>query len=86
MNRLDPDLFRACFSSWVAACWLAPQQQSKTGQKALHLVSAFATESQLVIGQEAVFEKSNEITAIPALIERLDLKGTLVSIDRCHGM
>jgi hypothetical protein len=47
----------------------------KTDQKALHLVSTFATESQLVIGQEAVFEKSNEITAIPAPIERLDLKG-----------
>jgi Transposase DDE domain len=53
----------------------------KTDQKGLHLVSAFATESQLVIGQEAVFEKSSEITAIPALIERLDLKGALVSID-----
>jgi Transposase DDE domain len=60
----------------------------KTDQKALHLVSAFATESPLVIGQEAVFEKSNEITAIPPLIERLDLKGALVSIDamepRCN--
>jgi predicted transposase YbfD/YdcC len=99
MNRLDPELFRACFSSWVAACW--PDKLSlvaidgktsrrshnrKTDQKALHLVSAFATDSGLVIGQEAVFEKSNEITAIPALIERLDLKGALVSIDAmgCH--
>jgi predicted transposase YbfD/YdcC len=53
----------------------------KTGQKALHLVSAFATNSRLVLGQEAVDEKSNEITAIPALIERLDLDGALVSID-----
>jgi len=50
-------------------------------------VSAFATNSWLVLGhpstraQEAVFEKSNEITAIPALIERLDLVGALVSID-----
>ena len=47
----------------------------KTGQKALHLVSAFATNSRLVLGQEAVYEKSNEITAIPALVERLDLEG-----------
>jgi predicted transposase YbfD/YdcC len=53
----------------------------RTGDKALHLVSAFATNSRLVLGQEAVFEKSNEITAIPALIERLDLYGALVSID-----
>jgi predicted transposase YbfD/YdcC len=94
MNRLDPDLFMACFSSWVATCWpdklglvaidgktSRRSHNRKTDQKALHLVSAFATESQLVIGQEAVFEKSNEITAIPALIERLDIKGALVSID-----
>jgi predicted transposase YbfD/YdcC len=53
----------------------------KTGHKALHLVSAFATNSRLVLGQEAVDEKSNEITAIPALVERLDLKDALVSID-----
>jgi hypothetical protein len=50
----------------------------KTDHKALHL--AFATASQLVIGQQAVFEKWNGITAIAALIERLDLKGALVSI------
>jgi predicted transposase YbfD/YdcC len=53
----------------------------RTGDKALHLVSAFATNSRLVLGQEAVLEKSNEITAIPTLIERLDLHGALVSID-----
>ena len=50
-------------------------------RKALHLVSAFATNSRLVLGQEAVEEKSNEITAIPALMERLDIKGALVSVD-----
>jgi predicted transposase YbfD/YdcC len=100
MNRIDPDLFRACFTEWVAECWpdkldlvaidgktSRRSHNRKTGQKALHLVSAFATNSRLVLGhpstraQEAVFEKSNEITAIPALIERLDLKGALVSID-----
>jgi hypothetical protein len=53
----------------------------KRGQKALPLVSAFATRSQLVPGQEAVDEKSNAITAIPALLERIDLAGALVSID-----
>src|SRR3954451_23430654 len=41
------------------------------GQAALHLVSAFATTSRLVLGQEAVADKSNETTAIPALLERL---------------
>jgi predicted transposase YbfD/YdcC len=94
MNRIDPDLFMACFSSWVAECWpdklnlvaidgktSRRSHNRKTDQKALHLVSAFATNSQLVLGQEAVYEKSNEITAIPALVERLDLEGALVSID-----
>jgi predicted transposase YbfD/YdcC len=94
MNRIDPELFQACFSSWVAECWpdklhlvaidgktSRRSHNRKTGQKALHLVSAFATTSRLVLGQEAVDEKSNEITAIPALLERLDLAGALVSID-----
>jgi predicted transposase YbfD/YdcC len=94
MNRINPDLFMACFSSWVAQCWpdkldlvaidgktSRRSHNRKTGQKALHLVSAFATTSRLVLGQEAVDEKSNEITAIPALVERLKLEGALVSID-----
>jgi len=94
MNRIDPDLFKACFSSWVADCWpdkpdlvaidgktSRRSHDRKRGQKALHLVSAFATNSRLVLGQEAVADKSNEITAIPALLERIDLAGSLVSID-----
>jgi predicted transposase YbfD/YdcC len=94
MNRLDPDLFAACFSSWVAECWPDKPEfvaidgktsrrshDRKRGQKPLHLVSAFATTSRLVLGQEAVDEKSNEITAIPLLLERIDVKDALVSID-----
>jgi predicted transposase YbfD/YdcC len=93
-NRIDPGLFRDCFVAWVAECWpdrldlvaidgktSRRTHNHRTGDKALHLVSALATNSRLVLGQEAVFEKSNEITAIPALIERLDLVGALVSID-----
>ncbi len=56
-----------------------------TGKAALHLVSAFATQERLVLGQEAVEAKSNEITAIPALLERLAASdafaGALVTID-----
>ena len=94
MNRIDPDLFAACFSSWVAECWPGKpdlvaidgktsrrSHDRKNGQKALHLVSAFATTSRLVLGQKAVDEKSNEITAIPGLIALLDLHGAVVSID-----
>lgn len=98
MNRIDPGLFSQAFMSWVRETW--PQHPTlvaidgKTsrrshdrgsGKAPLHLVSAFATTSRLVLGQQAVADKSNEITAIPALLERLavndGLKGTLVSID-----
>jgi len=71
INRIDPDLFMDCFTSWVAAFWpdkldlvaidgktSRRTHNRRTGHKALHLVSAFATNSRLVLGQEAVFEKS----------------------------
>jgi predicted transposase YbfD/YdcC len=98
MNRLDPALFQAAFTAWVRATW--PDRpdfvaiDGKTSRRShdraagagpLHLVSAFATTSRLVLGQEAVADKSNELTAIPALLARLaekdGLKGALVSID-----
>jgi predicted transposase YbfD/YdcC len=98
MNRIDPVLFSAAFMSWVRETW--PQRpelvaiDGKTSRRShdraadrapLHLVSAFATTSRLVLGQEAVADKANEITTIPALLTRLaaddGLKGALVSID-----
>jgi len=94
MNRIDAELFSAAFSAWVSEMWPEPAGQiaidGKTsrrshdrahGQPPLHLVSAFATTSKLVLGQQAVAEKSNEITAIPALIERINAAGALISID-----
>lgn len=104
MNRVNPALFSACFSDWVRACWpdrpelvaidgktLRRSHDRSLDQPALHLVSAFATTSGLVLGQEAVGDRSNELTAIPALLERLaldgGLKGSIVSIDAiaCNG-
>ena len=98
MNRIDPGLFAEAFTSWVRETWPDKPDfvaiDGKTsrrshdrgaGKAPLHLVSAFATTSRLVLGQEAVSDKSNETTAIPVLVERLatngGLKGTLVSID-----
>ena len=104
MNRIDPALFSACFTAWVRETW--PERpdfvaiDGKTsrrshdrgvGRAPLHLVSAFATTSRLVLGQEAVADKSGEVTAIPVLLERLaandGLKGAVVSIDAiaCNG-
>ncbi len=51
------------------------------GKNPLHLVSAWASRQRLVLGQQACEEKPNEITAIPALLERLELAGALVTID-----
>jgi predicted transposase YbfD/YdcC len=98
MNRINPALFSSVFTGWVRQTW--PDRPSlvaidgKTSRRShdraedqapLHLVSAFATTSRLVLGQEAVADKSNEIVAIPALVARLaesgGLKGALVSID-----
>jgi predicted transposase YbfD/YdcC len=98
MNRIDPALFSAAFTAWVRETW--PDQgdliaiDGKTSRRShdrgadkapLHLVSAFATTSRLVLGQQAVADKTNETTAIPILLERLaendGLKGALVSID-----
>lgn len=98
MNRIDPALFSAAFTAWVRETW--PDQggliaiDGKTSRRShdrgadkapLHLVSAFATTSRLVLGQQAVADKTNETTAIPVLLERLaendGLKGALVSID-----
>ena len=53
----------------------------QSGRKALHLVSAWATEHRLVLAQAKVQDKSNEITAIPALLELLNIQGCIVTLD-----
>ena len=60
---------------------LRGSKTSSDGKGALHLVSAYATEAGLVLAQRAVDGKSNEITAIPELLDMLNLKGAIVSID-----
>ncbi|WP_079640346.1 ISAs1 family transposase [Sphingopyxis flava] len=94
MNAIDEELFKSCFASWVET--LREQDpdiiaiDGKTsrrshdrgrGRDPLHMVSAWATRQRLVLGQEAIEHKSNEIVAIPRLLERLELKGALVTID-----
>jgi predicted transposase YbfD/YdcC len=93
--RLDPDEFRRCFLAWVRAVvgdvgaqvvaidgkTLRGSHDRAAGKGALHLVSAWATESGLVLGQVATDAKSNEITAIPTLLRLLALEGATVTID-----
>ena len=92
-DRIDPAGFQACFRDWMQALHEAMglsqiaidgktlRGSGAGGQQTLHLVSAWATANCLSLGQVAVAEKSNEITAIPRLLELLDVKGALVSID-----
>ena len=94
VKALDPELFKGCFPRWVEGLREAEPDpiavDGKTsrrtharakGREPLHLVSAWAGRQRLVLGQEAAAGKSNEITAIPRLLERLALEGALVTID-----
>ena len=92
MNALDPALFAACFGAWVESLREAAPDivamDGKSSRRArrgsrhpLHVVSAWASRQRLVLGQEAVDEKANEIVAIPLLLERLQLAGALVTLD-----
>ncbi len=92
---LDPVAFQEGFALWVASLVEATDGRliaidGKTlrrsfdpanGKNALHLVSAWAHENRLVLAQRAVEDKSNEITAIPHLLEMLDITGAIVTLD-----
>jgi len=93
MGRIDPGAFQAAFTAWATAALpgLADEQVCVDGKAvrgsrdganpAVHLVSAFAGQTRWVLAQQAVAEKSNEITAIPDLLALLDLHGAVVSAD-----
>jgi len=91
---LDAEHFQRCFVAWVGALTGAPAEviaidgktsrrsYQKTGAKAaIHMVSAFAARQRLVLGQVKVADKSNEIVAIPKLLEMLAIEGAIVTID-----
>ena len=95
LSRLDPAALQNSFMSWVNAASELTQgeviaidgktvrRSFQTGNRksAIHMVSAWACQNNMVLGQRKVNEKSNEITAIPALLELLELKGCIVTID-----
>ena len=98
VNRIDPRLFARCFASWVAALWPDRHEfiaidgktarrthDQRKGLKALHTLSAYATTARLTLAQLSVPDKTNEITAIPDLLDQLaehgQLEGALVTID-----
>ena len=91
---LDAETFQRCFVSWVSATTRIPADliaidgktsrrsyKKKGANDAIHVVSAFAARQRLVLGQTKVDEKSNEIVAIPKLLNMLRLEGAIVTID-----
>jgi predicted transposase YbfD/YdcC len=98
-SLLDPEAFAECFRAWTRSIQRLTHGQviavdgktlrrsfdTANGKTALHLVSAWATRSRLILGQQAVREKSNEITAVPALLALLDLKGCIVTVDALNS-
>ena len=89
---VDPKSFEKCFLIWtqkiakvvggiIALDGKTICNSGSGEEKAIHLVSAFSVENDMVLGQLATQEKSNEITAFPLLIELLDLKGAIITID-----
>lgn len=94
-SLLDPEQFSACFMDWVRSVSDLAQGEvvaidvktlrgchdRANGRGPLHMVSAWATENRMVLGQTRTEPHSNEITAIPELLKVLELKGCLVTID-----
>ena len=94
-EKIRPSEFERCFEIWVRHVLndLFPQliaidgkevrgsYNREAGTKSVHLVSAWSSESQLVLAQTKVSSKSNEITAIPMLLDVLDIEGSIITID-----
>jgi predicted transposase YbfD/YdcC len=94
-RMLKAEAFQECFLGWVKAISevtrgqviaidgkeLRHSMDERLGRRAIHMVSAWASENRLVLAQQKVDAKSNEITAIPALLEMLEIAGCIVTID-----
>tara|TARA_R110002167_G_scaffold1767_1_gene8478 strand:+ start:36377 stop:37501 length:1125 start_codon:yes stop_codon:yes gene_type:complete len=95
ISAIEPSQFQDCFINWMKEAEISTQGEiiavdgktvrrsydKKSKQGAIHMVSAFAAENGVVLGQVKTYEKSNEITAIPDLLSKLDIKGAVVTID-----
>jgi predicted transposase YbfD/YdcC len=91
---LDAEKFQRCFVAWVVALTGLPEgviaidgktlrrsHHKKSAKAAIHMVSAFAARQRMVLGQVKVADKSNEIVAIPALLDMMAIEGAIVTID-----
>lgn len=95
MGMISPSRLQKCFIEWMKDCCeltngeviaidgktVRGSYDDSRGLGAIHMVNAFATENGVSLGQHKVYKKSNEITAIPELLELLDISGCLITID-----
>jgi predicted transposase YbfD/YdcC len=95
---IDAEQFQESFRNWIAAVeertkgeiialdgkQLRRSHDKAEGQKAIYMVSAWASENSMVLGQRKVDERSNEITAVPQLLEMLEVAGCIVTADAMH--
>ena len=95
---LDESAFQACFVKWTASLCqdsqgqlvamdgkkLRRSQERRRGREGVWMVSAWVSENRLVLGQKKVDDQSNEITAIPKLLDQLDITGCVVTLDALH--
>lgn len=94
-GAIDPEQFQACFLTWMNSVRTVSEGEiialdgkqlrhsfdSEDNKAAIHMVSAWATSNRLVLGQRKVDEKSNEIAAMPELLQRLDIAGCIITVD-----
>ena len=90
-ERIDPERLSECLYDWLGSKWeegtvIAIDGKTICGSKntshrAYHVISAFATENQLVLGELVTEEKSNEITAVPELLDSLNIEGSIITAD-----
>ncbi len=94
-SLLDSDVFEACFLAWIESLSIDLQNEiisidgkslrgshdKRKAVKMLHMVSAWASKNKILLGQIKTDEKSNEITAIPELLDMIDVSGSIVTID-----
>lgn len=95
VSSLEPQTIQSCFINWMKSAQeethgeviaidgktVRGSYDKKSKKSAIHMVSAFAANNGVVLGQVKTAEKSNEITAIPALLDLLDIKGSIITID-----
>lgn len=95
LSRIDPQQFQQCFLEWVRSAFELTQGQVvaidgkksrrsydlRDGKSAISMVSAWASDNQMVLGQVKVDDKSNEIPAIALLLDMLEVAGCIVTID-----